>query len=113
MANCFPLDAERVTALFSLAGIPIERMWELTNLYWRDNGPRGPWFLVKAAGGNLIRIGWRKRVIEIDYESTLFRGLLTSDDVTKTDTLVHAWSQEKALEYLSSLSSQLFPTQCS
>ena len=48
----------------------------------------------------LMRIGYRKRVIEIDWSDTDIRGLVTDDAVTKTVTLVHAWSDEDVIKYL-------------
>jgi hypothetical protein len=59
-----------------------------------------PWWLVRTPAG-LVQIGWRKRVINIDWSDTDVRTVVTSDDVTKTETYVHAWSEAKALEYLS------------
>jgi hypothetical protein len=58
-----------------------------------------PWWLVRVPNG-LIEIGWRKRVISIDWTETDVRSLVTSDDVTKSETKVHAWSMENALTYL-------------
>jgi hypothetical protein len=63
---------------------------------------RNPWWLVKTPAG-MIEIGWRKRVISIDWTDTNVRTTITSDDVTKSTTMVHAWSIEKALEYLKAL----------
>lgn len=48
----------------------------------------------------MIRLGWRKRVLEIDWSDTPVRGEVTSDEVTKADMMVHAWSYEKAIGYL-------------
>lgn len=61
-----------------------------------------PWWLIKTPFG-LIEIGWRKRVISIDWSDTAARVVVTSDEVTKDRTSVHAWSEEKALEYLKAL----------
>ena len=49
-----------------------------------------------------IKIGWRKRVISIDWSSTK-RNLLhlfKDEDVTKEPYLVHAWGTDKAVDYL-------------
>jgi len=65
-----------------------------------------PWFQVTTRLGVII-IGWRKSVISIDwsgsavaYEAT---ALFTNEDVTKDRCLIHAWSYEKAREYLRTL----------
>ncbi len=62
-----------------------------------------PWLVVTTTIGR-FRIGWRKRVIEIDWSET--RGteeaqtLFTHEDVTKSGSMIHAWSVEKAKEYI-------------
>jgi hypothetical protein len=95
-------------ALFLLAGIDVLAMYRLENEYWPDTPAyakerrENPWWLVKTSFG-LIKIGWRKRVISIDWSDTALRLNLTQDDVTKSETYVHAWTYVKALEYLTSL----------
>lgn len=62
------------------------------------------WFLVAIPQG-LLKIGWRKRVINIDWSGTgkslpdLFKG----ENVTSGDFYVHAWGFDKAVEYLGRL----------
>ena len=58
-----------------------------------------PWFLVTTKIG-VIKIGWRKRVINIDWSETEVRKIISDDDVTKDETMIHAWAYEKAAEYL-------------
>jgi len=75
-----------------------------------------PWFIVTTEIGD-VKIGWRKRVIEIDWsevyeskrekpkwenESETIRAsvLFHGEDVTKGKAYIHAWSKEKAVEYL-------------
>ena len=90
-------------AAFLLAGIEVLSHWELQNQYW----PRGyleyvvrsPWWLVKTHVG-LIKIGRRKRVWSIDWKDTPIRKIVTDDDVTKDLHYVHAWTEEKLIEYL-------------
>lgn len=93
-------------AIFALAGFEVVRVWELANHYWPDNPHydevRQPWWLFQTTLG-LIEVGARKRVISIDWSSTPARGIVTNDDVTKNETLVHAWTVEKAIEYLRAL----------
>lgn len=99
------MKAEEVKSLFTLAGIPVETMWELSNQYlpvcddYLKLRAEHPWWLVKTPQG-LIKIGWRKRVISINWEDTPLRMHVTADDVTKDMTAVHAWSVDDALKYL-------------
>lgn len=95
-------------ALFLLAGIEVKSIHELANKYWpmtegyRSAREKDPWWLVQTHFG-LIEIGWRKRVISIDWSNTELRIILTKDQVTKEINMVHAWSYAKAVEYLTSL----------
>jgi hypothetical protein len=99
---------EQARGLFAVAGIPVSRMWKLENGYWPDGEhydqvrKENPWWLVKTPDG-MIAIGWRKRVIQIDWADTPIRMTVTEDDVTKSETMVHAYSYGKALEYLAAL----------
>lgn len=70
------------------------------------NGPcciHLPWFLVTTSIGP-IRIGWRKRVINIDWSETTQKKtadeLFPDEDVTKDEHAIHAWGYDKAKEYL-------------
>ena len=47
----------------------------------------------------LIEIGWRKRVISINWEDTGIKCDIP-DDVTKTEFSAHAWSYHDAIKYL-------------
>ncbi len=100
------MNEQQVRALFLLAGLEVLRLHELANDYWPESyvelRKASPWWLVETPFG-LIKIGWRKRVISIDWTSTPLRKIITPDDVTKSDETVHAWSYAKALEYLTSL----------
>jgi hypothetical protein len=62
-----------------------------------------PWFIVTTKIGR-IKIGWRKRVIVIDWSDSTNKGravdLFATDDVTKDLHMIHAWGYEKAKEYL-------------
>ncbi len=93
-------------SIMLLAGFDVVRTWELANRYWPDaptyDSVRRPWWLFETDIG-LIQIGWRKRVINIDWEATSIRIVVTEDDVTKDDAHVHAWSVEKAITYLRAL----------
>lgn len=102
------MNEQQVRGLFELAGIVPLKLHELANGYW-PNVPeyaqirqQSPWWLVTTAFG-AITIGWRKRVVSIDWTETEARTIVTNDDVTKAETMVHAWSYAKALEYLTTL----------
>lgn len=105
-------DEQKVRALFTLAGIEVLRVWKLPNRYWPDDDRyaelrrNSPWFLVKTPHG-MIEIGWRKRVMNIDWSDTPVRDVVTEDEVTKDKTMVHAWTELKAAEYLQTLAIRL------
>ncbi len=65
-----------------------------------------PWFIVTTKLGR-IKIGWRKRVIEIDWSDSIIkhdaRELFPDENVTKGEKYIHAWSLEKAKEYIEAL----------
>jgi len=73
-----------------------------------------PWFIVTTSVGR-IRIGWRKRVILIDWSDTVPKDrvavsptkkaeeLFPKEDVTKDTHMIHAWSYDKATAYLKAI----------
>ena len=101
---------EEVKGLFALAGIKVLNIKPLPDGYgyspedprYFETNPRGVWWFVKTTNG-WIEIGWRKRVININWEDTPIRKIITTDDVTKSETNVHAWNIPKALEYLTAI----------
>ncbi len=105
-----PFTEEHVRGLFLLASIPIKNMWETPNQYFKDLDPAvaktSKWFLVQTEYG-IIMIGWRKRVLNIDWSGTPFRDFVTQDNVTSERTYVHAGHYDKALQYLANLWSNL------
>lgn len=100
------MTEDQARALFLLAGIHVSKLHQLENKYWPEpyveERKRSPWWLAMTAAGP-VTIGWRKRVISIDWEDTALRIVVTKDEVTKGETYVHAWSYVKALEYLTAL----------
>lgn len=94
---------EKYLAVLSVAGIKVLADWELPNDYWPDaleyDDVRTPWWLMLTRYG-LLRIGRRKSVDSFDWEATKYRFKVTEDDVTKTETMVHAWSDSKLTEYV-------------
>lgn len=97
---------EETESILSLSGLRPSAMWELANQYWPDSpeydDARHPWWLARTSLG-LIQIGRRKRVIAIDWRSTEVRAIVTEDQVTKEETMVHAYTTAKAVEYLTRL----------
>lgn len=66
-----------------------------------------PWFLFHTIDGD-IRMGWRKRVISIEWQENYkpfdMNELFGTEDVTKWENGgkrgIHAWGNDKAYEYL-------------
>lgn len=93
------------------AKFPYAGHWELVNQY----GPREgyekwiierPWWLIETPIG-LITIGHRKRVYIIDWSKTPIRTVITMDNTTKDMEGVHAWGEEKMVEYLTTLATMI------
>jgi len=95
------MTLQQLSAMFLLAGIEVKSVVSIPNEYVRD-ATDSPWWLVGTSMG-LIKIGWRRRVINIDWSQTNRRGICTQDEVTKGDDHVHAYSHGKAVQYLSDL----------
>lgn len=108
--NEFPKDT--AASLFTLANIPVRELIELPNNYWPKTIENhllrnsSPWWLADTEFG-LIEIGYRKRVMNIDWSRTKARVVVTEDDVTKNKMMVHAYSIVKAVDYLTVLSRAL------
>lgn len=80
---------------------------------WVDEIPNGyssdwqfrtvPWFIVTTRIGR-FKIGWRKRVIHLEWTETLCstsaEDLFPGEDSTRYDRVIHAWTLEKAGEYI-------------
>ena len=64
------------------------------------------WLIVTTEMGR-IKVGWRKRVIVIDWEDSDLQAdaqtIFPDEDVTKADKMIHAWGLEKAQEYIDTL----------
>jgi hypothetical protein len=99
------LTEDKVRAWLTSAGFdPPLKMYALVNSY--DHSREDPWWLIKTSRG-MIQIGFRYRVINIDWSETPVRKFITEDNVTKSTTNVHAWSVVKAIEYLTELRKSL------
>jgi hypothetical protein len=97
-------NIEAMKELFHRAGFDpiyakvIENQYDSNPAYYTD-----PWLIVTTAKGP-IKIGWRKRVIEINWSESDIKqsakDLFPSEAVTKVDQSIHAWGKEKAVNYL-------------
>lgn len=97
------ITAQELDSIFHLAGVTVLNKWQIQNRYWGKTvdgrTPAVPWWLVKTYLG-LIEIGWRKRVISIDWSDTRVKTIVTTDEVTKDESGAHAYSVEDAVKYL-------------
>lgn len=93
--------------VFRAADVEIMSMEAVPNEYGSYEY-RGPWFRVLTSVGQL-RIGWRKRVIEICLEGGSpgedCREMIQGEETTITEKYVHAWDHEKAAEYIGKIAS--------
>lgn len=105
-----PFPEAKARALFELADIEVTSIYRLENDYWpdayEDARRASPWWLAITPYGP-IRIGWRKRVISIAWKDTPARLIVTEDQTTKDEDMVHAWTYPKAVEYLGTLGAAL------
>ena len=97
---------ERVNILALFPSVIYVR--EIPNEYWpKDYGLHYyPWFIVTTSIGH-IKIGWRKRVITIDWADTDVKqsaeDLFANESSTKYGCSIHAWNYDKAKEYIGKL----------
>lgn len=127
-SECYKLHSEVESMKFfneltKKIGINYAPISLIPNEYYNTITPYSvPWGLIKTHKGD-IKVGWRKRVINIDWkdlydkalakttdheyevrikirESLNGKKLFANEDVTKDTHMIHAWSSEKAVEYL-------------
>jgi hypothetical protein len=97
-------EREEILGCFGDAPIHVE---EVPNGYCSDYCCKHlPWFVVTTKVGR-IKIGWRKRVINIDWSETqgtkTAEELFKSESSTKGDRYIHAWGCDKAREYVKAI----------
>lgn len=94
----------------------IENLFKAYNPIFIEEIPNGycssycckhlPWFNIVTSVGQ-FQIGWRKRVLYIDWSrianAKLARELFPDEDVTKGDRYIHAWGLAKAQEYIDTI----------
>lgn len=101
-------ELEQFTYLMKLAGFEVCIPTPLENGYWPDGYDDRDfytyWYKFETELG-VIAMGWRKHVIHIDWKATNLRlhPFFYKEDVTKTELLIHAWTFEKALQYLTEI----------
>lgn len=107
------MERKYLDALLLLADIEPVAVHELANKYWPDSEVSDqlrrdtPWWLVLTKSGPVV-VGWRKRVISINWSDTSVRAKMTGDDQTTSEPeYCHAWGYAKAVEYLQTLRKEL------
>lgn len=98
-------EKEAFTAAFIAAGFPVIYMEPVENEYWRS-GPEAmesPWYVVTTPIGH-FKVGWRKRVIVLDWTRTTIKTpastVFHTEDVTMGDCMIHCWGYDKLHQYL-------------
>lgn len=97
--------------IFENAGFENVEMHSTENQYCRCERC-APWFNVETEYG-IIQIGWRKRVINIDWSNLNLDPdvdigcLFNNEDVTKLNNGIHAWGWDKAQDYLTRIHKEL------
>jgi hypothetical protein len=96
-------EREDFLKIFADAGMPNVILNETPNEYDPYEGC-APWFIARLPFGD-IKIGWRKRVINIDWSATKrdLTALFEGEDVTKGTYYIHAYGPHKAMEYLTGI----------
>lgn len=97
-------------ALMLLAGFKVLRFAPQVNGYWPDHPNydvqrrQSPWWRVTTPHGE-ITIGDRKNVCQISWamQKIVTAEEVSSDDVTRYGTTIHAWTRADALRYLTQL----------
>ena len=94
------MNKNQLIGSFEAADVSVLRVWELPNGYDRTHNS-SPWWLVKTHKG-LIEVGYRKRVIQLDWSDTDIRKILEVPGpyVTQTDHFIHAKDYNDLIDYL-------------
>jgi hypothetical protein len=106
--NCYKLKneheiLEKFNEIFHKADFIIKSVLPVKNEYC-ECIECSPWYKFITQFGT-IKIGWRKRVVNIDWSNlkTILNPDFSKENVTQGDNYIHAWSYEKVLEYLNIL----------
>jgi hypothetical protein len=101
-------DVEYYRALLLLAGIEYTSEHKLENGYTPGRGGVQPWLLAMTAWGPLT-IGWRKRVIDIDWQTSKYPAILIEppeEYITHAPGFIHCYGYEQAIRALKALKLQ-------
>lgn len=110
---------EKFRQIFEAAGFKDIRISAIENQYCKGDHC-APWYHVNTENGTIL-IGWRKRVINIDWSNLAIdeedrykempnhdlSHLFEKENVTKGRTSIHAWGWGKAKEYLARIYEQI------
>ncbi len=98
-------EEQNLLSLFSSHTIYVEYV---ENEYTKGHPAHSRWLVVTTKLGR-IKIGWRKRVIHIDWSNSDIEAspndIFRDEEVTKWENGIHAWGYEKAQEYIDTLMS--------
>jgi len=104
------MNQQEVYALATLVGWKNCGYEKIENDYWPKHADydhlreKYPWWRITTEFGAVV-VGWRKRVIAIDWSETNRRGIVTTDDTTKDTHMVHAWNLGNAVTYMKAIQS--------
>ena len=98
-------EYKEIKGILDRSEIPYTEMVMIPNQYHPNPDPvyYGPWFMVETPKGR-IKIGWRKRVISIDWSESGWSAkgsdVVGDKEVTHWEEGVHAYGADKAVECL-------------
>jgi len=92
---------ETAKNIFQRARFDLVYIEEIPNEYWET--PNDPWLIVTTQFGH-FKVGWRKRVIVIDWSRTVLETwaakIFPDENVTMEGKKIHAWGYDKMESYL-------------
>jgi len=102
------MEPIKLAAFLMLGGFDCLKMTRIPNEYCPKSCNcqicnSRPWWLLEFENCGEIKIGWRKRVIQIDWSATghkLDPNKITGLDLTKESTYIHAYGYAQAMEFL-------------
>lgn len=107
--GCNKAELERQTyadfsKAFHDAGMTISATQQVPNEYG-STSYRGPWYIITTQFGP-FKVGWRKRVIELNWTAAGedYLGLFNDVKDTKDHTGLHAYSYQDLMKYLTRIS---------
>ena len=99
-----------LTGIFKSAGFGIIHVETIDNQYCSNACCyKYPWIIVTTQKGRIM-LGWRKRVINLDWSESDIKDIGTDlfkgEETTTGEHYIHCWSKDKAIEYLKKLNSK-------